>query len=125
MPSSKGSRSAALVRLFANAGTGLARSGLLSTGTIAQLEQTLLSAGLRGGNGLGVFVGAKVLLVALPAPAGLAGAAPFRTCHRCGAASAWPGPPIAGLFLPDYVVRSRRKAFLAQGRRAGCRTRWT
>jgi len=65
-PAGRGSNR--LLRLVAALGTALARSGALSTATLAQLEQTLLSAGLRGGNGLGLFVGSKLLLLlGLPA----------------------------------------------------------
>ncbi len=100
-----------VVRLVAGCGLALARSGLLSSGTIIQLEQTLLSAGLRGPNGLGLFVGVKLLLTA---------AAPMLawlllqhfgyqgTVRNGGTAAA----AAFGLLLPDYVVRSRRASFL-------------
>ncbi len=102
-----------LLRLVAAVGTALARSGLLSTRTLTQLEQTLLSAGLRGGNGLSLFVGSKLLLLAcLPGVAWFAmRALPLSPLlHHGGAVAA----AVLGMLLPDYVVRSRRTAFLRQ-----------
>jgi tight adherence protein C len=52
-----------LLRVIASLGTAIARSGLLSTGTIADLEETLVMAGFRRGHGLGLFVGSKLLLM--------------------------------------------------------------
>lgn len=46
-------------------GLGLARSGLLSAKTVEGLKQTLASAGIRSSNALGLFVGSKLLLLAL------------------------------------------------------------
>ena len=100
-----------MLRLVARLGTALARSGLLSTGTLMQFEQTLTSAGLRGANGLGLFVGFKLLLlIGLPVTAWFA----LEQLHmsplvRNGGAGA---AAIVGMLLPDYFVRSRRGAYL-------------
>ena len=56
-----------LLRPVAALGALIARSGLLSTRTLMELQQTLHTAGLRGQTGLSIFVGAKlILLVCLP-----------------------------------------------------------
>ncbi len=100
-----------LVRLVASVGAGVARSGLLSTGTLDQLQQTLNAAGLRGGNGLALFVGSKLLLLLmLPALAWLW----LHHLHvsaltRNGAAAA---SAVVGLLLPDYAVRNSRARYL-------------
>jgi tight adherence protein C len=103
----------ALLRSIGALGTGVARSGVLSTKTIEELEQTLIASGLRGGNGLGLFIGSKLLLFAaapvlalllLPA-AGLSA----RWTHLAVSAA-----PIAGLLLPDAIVRHNRKKYLAR-----------
>ncbi len=94
-------------------GRAVARSGLLSDKTVAELEVTLAIAGFRGKNGLGLFVGSKLLLFfGLPvlawfgtAPAGLSG-----TLHLGVTAAGG----ILGLLGPDYVVKSLRAAYLKQ-----------
>ncbi|WP_158744280.1 type II secretion system F family protein [Acidisphaera sp. L21] len=98
-------------RYIAMIGTALARSGLLSDKTVTELEQTLMAAGFRGGNGLGLFVGSKLLmLVGFPVMAwfGL-GYMHFSTVtHNGGTGVA----AILGLLAPDYIVKSMRKSFL-------------
>ena len=107
----RGKPESTLLRLVAAIGTGVARSGLLSSGTLEQLQQTLTAAGLRGSNGLALFVGSKLLLAAvLPAAAWLwlhhlAIASLTRNALIAAAA-------VAGLLLPDYAVRSSRARHL-------------
>ena len=89
----------------------LARSGLLSTKTLADLQQTLNSAGLRGQAGLSMFVGAKLLL--LP---GL----PTVTLFLMMQLDWWPtywnallaGSAILGLLLPDIIIKQSRRSYL-------------
>jgi tight adherence protein C len=101
------------LRLVALVGTAIARSGLLSTRTITEFEQTLLAAGFRGGNGLGLFVGGKLLLL---------GAAPLITLPLV---AALPLPPLLrhivvfgsaalGLLAPDVVVQRMRSRYLRE-----------
>jgi tight adherence protein C len=52
-----------LLRIVTAIGEAIARSGALSTRTLEELRQTLHVAGFRGGHGLGLFVGTKLLLV--------------------------------------------------------------
>ena len=100
-----------LLRPVAALGGLIARSGLLSTGTLAELQATLHIAGMRGRGGLSLFVGGKLL--------GMAGL-PAIMLLMMQEAAWWPslwlallgGAGIAGLLTPDLVVRHRRKAYL-------------
>ena len=98
-------------RIIAAVGNALARSGLLSDKTVTELEQTLLAAGFRGGNGLGLFVGSKILMVvALPLLAwfGLGALGVSTMAHNGATALA----AVIGLLGPDYIVKSKRSRFL-------------
>lgn len=93
-------------------GSVIARSGFLSMRTLADLQRTLQAAGLRGGAGLSLFVGAKLLLLlGLPAAAVVAmqqwGWWPSFWLPLVGSLG------IVGLLLPDFVVRRRHAAYLA------------
>lgn len=101
-----------LARPVAALGRLIARSGLLSVQTLAELEASLITAGLRGRAGLSIFVGAKLLLL---------GGLPMVAAAVMGEATGWPsfwpgviaGAAIVGLLLPDFVLRSKRKSYLA------------
>lgn len=100
-----------LLRLVAQLGEIIARSGLLSAKTLGEFQVTLYYAGLRGRTGLGLFVGAKLLLlIGLPL-------ATLAVMERTG----WgqdhkllllAGAAVAGLLLPDKIIGSRRKTYL-------------
>jgi len=47
---------------IAKIGTLIARTGILSTKTLQEMTATLEAGGFKGGRGLGLFIGAKVLL---------------------------------------------------------------
>jgi tight adherence protein C len=92
-------------------GQMILRTGLLPTRTRAELELTLMSAGLRGRNGLEIFIGSKIsLLFGLPALAILAPSGislpPLLSLLMPAVAG------VAGLLAPDIVVRYRRKHYL-------------
>lgn len=100
-----------LLKPVAALGSYIARSGLLSLRTLAELQQTLHTAGLRGRSGLSLFVGTKLILMpSLPLVM-------FLVLSQIGW---WPGYWMAlvggaaatGLLLPDFVVRSKRKTYL-------------
>lgn len=100
-----------LARMVAGLGTTIARSGLLSRKTLRELQETLKSAGFRGPNGLGMFVGSKLLLTIFPPllAYGLlrdVGLPPL--LHNV--VSAVIG--VVGLLGPDFVVRSIRNGHL-------------
>ncbi|HVB66715.1 MAG TPA: type II secretion system F family protein [Acetobacteraceae bacterium] len=98
-------------RLVAGLGRLIAQSGVLPGRTLAELDQTLSAAGLRGSNGLALFVGAKiVLLVGLPMVA-------FVVLHGGTMRPALRfmvlgGIALLGLLAPDYAVKQVRARYL-------------
>jgi tight adherence protein C len=108
------------VGALASIGQMLARSGVLSARTMAELEQTLLAAGFRGSNAIAVFVGAKLSLffggtalsivavwVLGVAVLVLGVAQPFASFAPVLAA-------ILGLLLPDIIARRLRRRYITQ-----------
>jgi tight adherence protein C len=92
-------------------GTLLSRSGLLPRTTLTELEQTLISAGLRHSNALGLFIGGKlVLCLLLPLLVFLslhaAAVSPLLRSMAIGTGA------VIGLLLPDFVLQRRRAAYL-------------
>jgi tight adherence protein C len=91
----------------------IARSGLLSRKTLAEMTATLETAGFRGGRGLGLFIGAKILL-ALVVPLFL-----FVMLHNFGAGAFWTlvklaGGAVLGLLLPELLANNIRQRHLTQ-----------
>ena len=100
-----------MLKMIARFGGAIARSGLLPRATIAQLEETLLTAGFRATNALGLFIGAKVLLV-LGAP-GLAALLLHGTgWSRMSYSVALAAATLIGLLAPDYIIGSIRRKHL-------------
>jgi len=102
----------AFLRLISALGLFVARSGLLSGKTIAEMTATLESAGFRGGKGLGLFIGAKILLtLLLPLIAvfllrnHLHGT--LYTILKIG------GPALCGLLAPETIANKIRAKHLA------------
>ena len=101
-----------LLRYVTTIGEVIARSGALSEHTLDELRQTLYLAGFRGTKGLGLFVGAKLLLLitlpgtALLLPWLLDRELPYRLLIVATAA-------ITGLMAPDMVLRRIRSRYLA------------
>jgi tight adherence protein C len=102
-----------LTGLVTALGQSILRSGLLPSRSLAELEQTLGSCGLHGPNGLGLFVGIKILLaVGLPILTVLvldSLGLPQRLHIMLPA-----GAAVIGLLAPDWVVGKRRKRVTAQ-----------
>ena len=100
-----------LLGIIGAIGSGVARSGLLSQKTMGELTQTLGASGLRGPGALGVFVGAKLLLlIAMPLLA-------WVVLQRFGLSTLMRnggiiGAALAGLLGPDWWVRRRHKQYL-------------
>jgi tight adherence protein C len=102
-----------LTKAVAAIGQTILRTGLLSSRTRTDLERTLDSCGLRGPNGLGLFVGFKILLlVGLPIATALAldGVHLSQRMHVMLPA----GAAVIGLLAPDWVIGKRRKKVMAQ-----------
>lgn len=104
-------------RALQSLGGGLIGTGILSGRTVAELEQTLQSAGFRGDRALPVFVGAKIFsLVGFPCLVWFA-------LKVSGQAEAY--LPIfvllslgVGLLLPDFIAKRLRRNYLREVERA-------
>lgn len=100
-----------LVGLIGALGSGVARSGLLSQKTMAELALTLGASGLRGPGALGVFVGAKLLLLILMPVLAMVVLQRFHLSplvRNVGIA----GAALVGLLGPDWWVRRRHQQHL-------------
>jgi tight adherence protein C len=91
----------------------VARSGLLSNKTLAEMNATLEAAGFRGGRGLGLFIGAKLLCFIL-VPALL-----YFVLHNFGTGTFWvcvklAGGALFGLLLPEMIATNMRQRHLAK-----------
>jgi tight adherence protein C len=92
-------------------GQAVLASGIVKGETLAELQRTVIAAGFRGTRPVAVFIGAKVMLmVALPVlmlPLS-AGFGPMgRNLLVAGAA-------VAGLVLPDMILRRMKEAHARQ-----------
>lgn len=103
----------AAIRLASNVGALILKSGLVPAKTLSELENTLAASGLRGSQGMGVFIGAKImLLVALPILMWLAAGhlpLPKMLANLLPLVGA-----VVGLMLPDQVIGGMRKRYLAR-----------
>jgi len=92
-------------------GMMIARSGLLSRKTLAEMTATLEAAGFRGGRGLGLFIGAKILLgILLPIVF-------YFSLQKYGTSTMWEatkicGGAMAGLMLPEIIADKIRSNHL-------------
>ncbi|BDG72042.1 type II secretion system F family protein [Roseomonas fluvialis] len=98
-------------RIARSVGQAVLASGIVKGETLAELQRTVVAAGFRGARPVAVFIGAKVLLmVALPVlmlPLS-AGFGPMgRNLLVAGAA-------VAGLVLPDMILRRMKEAHAQQ-----------
>jgi tight adherence protein C len=118
LPISTGSEDAKALRAWltnavSSLGQVIVRSGLLSSRSMAELEQALASCGLQGPNGLGLFIGAKILLIAgLPVMTMLALDGSGITGRMQIIITG--GAAIGGLMLPDWLVNKRRQRIMDQ-----------
>jgi tight adherence protein C len=100
-----------LLRLVSAFGMMIARSGMLSRKTLAEMTATLEAAGFRGGRGLGLFIGAKILMMLL-VPLLL-----FIILHNVGTNMFWlvvklGGGAVIGLLLPETIATNIRNRHL-------------
>lgn len=98
-----------LLRLVSRLGAAVAKSGLLSPSTLAELEHTLRLAGFRPGQGIGLFVGSKMLLLPLLPALMIALHPPVSPFMHNVLVF---GSAIAGLLAPDQLIRWLRKRHL-------------
>jgi tight adherence protein C len=97
--------------LVAALGFGIARSGLLSQSTIEGLKQTLASAGLRGPGVMGLFVGAKILLMLLMPLLALL-LMQYLDVSPVFRNTAIAGSALVGLLAPNWWIGQRHKRYL-------------
>lgn len=92
-------------------GRGIMASGLLPGKTRVELEQTLMGSGFRGPNALALFVGSKLILLAVSPGLGwlTANALGFKDLSRIAIVLAL---TVIGLLAPDFIVRRIRKQYL-------------
>jgi tight adherence protein C len=102
-----------LLRGLASIGRVLTQGGVLSARTIAELEQTLMAAGFRGGQALAVFIGGKVLLL-VTMPVLMFGALRIVQPGQLAWNLAMLGSAVAGLLLPDFIAGRLRKRYLQE-----------
>ncbi len=103
----------AAMQAIAKVGQTIISTGIVSRKTASDLEKTLAASGMRGSQGLAMFIGGKLmLLVTLPLLAwavtrhmDLSGT--MRTFVPAVAA-------VAGLMLPDWLVNKYRTRYLAR-----------
>jgi tight adherence protein C len=104
-------------RALQSLGGGLIGTGILSSKTVAEFEQTLQSAGYRGDRALTTFVGAKLLsLIGVPVLVWLA--LLFAGQADDHAKIALPMALVIGLLLPDFVAKQLRRRYLKEVERA-------
>jgi tight adherence protein C len=102
---------AAAMRAMAGVGKAILRTGMVSARTLSDLETTLTTAGLRGSQGVGVFIGAKILAVAgLPAITWLL--VQNAGWHGTLASLLPAAAGVLGLLAPDWLVGRQRKRYL-------------
>jgi tight adherence protein C len=104
---------ALFLRLVTRLGMMVARSGLLSRKTIGEMTATLEGIGFRGGRGLGLFVGAKLLLFFVT---------PLVVFLLVRAIHVRPvfgylfiiASAVIGMLAPEFFARRVRKKYLAK-----------
>jgi tight adherence protein C len=98
-------------RIARSVGQAVLSSGVVKGETLAELQRTVLAAGFRGTRPVAVFIGAKVMLmVALPVlmlPLSSGFGPMGRNLLVAGAA-------VAGLVLPDMILRRMKEAHAQQ-----------
>ncbi|WP_198373026.1 type II secretion system F family protein [Roseomonas rosulenta] len=98
-------------RIARSVGQAVLSSGIVKGETLAELQRTVVAAGFRGSRPVAVFIGAKVMLMValpvlmLPLSAGLGPMG--RNLLVAGAA-------VAGLVLPDMILRRMKEAHARQ-----------
>jgi tight adherence protein C len=100
------------LRIISSFGMLVVRTGMLE-GSMAQITATLEGIGLRGGKGLGLFIGAKIML--LPVVALLV----FAISLHMGVTGMFLGVytfagGVLGMLLPEWIAKNRRAAHIAK-----------
>lgn len=100
-------------RMVAGIGQAILKSGLLPAKTLTEVEVTLAGSGLRGPQGVGIFLGCKILLVlGLPAVAWVSTRDMALSPMLHLLIPAFAG--VAGLVAPDWLIGRKRKTYLTR-----------
>jgi tight adherence protein C len=102
-----------VLRAVSALGMAIARSGLLSRKTLVEMTATLEAAGFRGGKGLGLFIGAKILLFFLVPTALYFGLKHVFTSELWVIIKIF-GGAMFGLLLPEIIATNIRKRHLTK-----------
>lgn len=99
------------LRLVSGFGMFIARSGLLNRKTLAEMQATLEAIGFKGGRGLGLFIGSKILLL-LVSPI-----IAFIIARHMQLSQFWMIVAVAGgtvfaIMAPETYATNKRKKFL-------------
>lgn len=94
-------------------GASVLRGKLLSPATLEGLEQTLRAAGFRGERALGLFIGAKILLL-FATPVALGVTAYFLDVEDIGVLLSTMAGAVIGLLAPDMIAGRLRARYLAR-----------
>lgn len=105
-------KEALAIRLVSGFGLFVARSGMLNRKTLAEIQATLDGVGLKGGRGLGLFIGAKILTVLLfPFLFYFVVAHVLHLGHFWVMVSPVAGL-VAGILAPEAYANNKRQKFL-------------
>ncbi len=101
------------LRLISGFGMIIVRSGLLSRKTLAEITATLEGIGFRGGRGLGLFIGSKILMAIIGPFVG------FFLAKRLGLSHFWllactGGGLVVGMLAPEWIATNIRQKHLAK-----------
>ena len=102
-----------LLRMVSSFGMFIARSGILSRKTLEEMTATLEAAGFRGGKGLGLFIGAKILLFFLVPTLLYLALGNFMT-GLFGTSIKIFGGAVGGMLLPEIIATNIRTRHLEQ-----------
>jgi tight adherence protein C len=99
------------LRLISGFGMFIARSGVFNRKTLAEMQATLEAIGFKGGRGLGLFIGSKILLGLVSPIIGLFIAQRMQLSHF------WTIVAVAGGFVfailaPETYAKNTRQKFL-------------
>jgi len=104
-------KEALALRIVSGFGMFVARSGMLNRKTLAEIQATLEGVGLKGGRGLGLFIGAKILLLFL-CPIIAFFLAQHMQLSRFWFITMVAGGVIVGIMAPETYANNKRKKFL-------------
>jgi len=106
-------KEALALRIVSGFGMFVARSGMLNRKTLGEIQATLEGVGLKGGRGLGLFIGAKIMLVVFT-PIIAFFLAEHLHLSRFWTISVVAGGVIVGIMAPETYANNKRQKFLVK-----------